>query len=547
MNVGLRRDKMAGQIREIPSRTVGEWTVRCERAYGNPFADVKVDATFVAPDGRTHTMPAFYDGDDTWRVRFRPDRPGPWTYRIASWPLNDALAREGSFEVTPRTARGILEATPGQAWGFAYESGEPAFLLGDTVYNLFGMAHCGGDVAGYLERRAGQGFNVFRARLPVSPFHPPNGYSTWQNMRTWPWGGSEQSPRFDRFNLDYFRTVDQVVARAEDLGVGFEMIMEAWGFEFPFNSRSVFVPEWEELWLRYLVARYDAYNSVYFWTLQNEYEFYPNGDWRHNPVADRWAMRVGRWVKQLAPHGHVVSVHNGPNLPPFAKRFAADPGAIDAVMFQEWGTRGREDGWLASGIEEEIASSFAGWEGSAVFAEYGYERNPKLPITFPPFEYCDGNHTRRGAWRGAFCAMGVINGFENTWGPVMNLEEDQEGVRYLQNVGKFFTQVVPFEQLEVAHDLVLPGAHGRGHRPLALASEGRDLVAVYYPAGGSAALDVPAAREYAGQWWYDPRSGELSDAAASRIAGDDRLAYQAPPGKDEAGWPLDWVLVLFAS
>jgi len=538
---------MATQRQEVPNRTVGEWAVRCEHAYENPFADVKVDAIFTDPDGGAHAMPAFYDGDDTWRVRFRPDQPGTWTYRIASWPVHEGLTQEGSLKGTPHAARGALKATPKQGWGFAYESGEPVFLLGDTVYNLFGMAHCGGNVASYLERRASQGFNVFRVRLPVSPFHPPDAYSAWQNRRTWPWGGSEQSPRFDRFNLDYFRTVDEVVQLAEALGVGFEMIMEAWGFEFPFNSRNVFVPEWEELWLRYLVARYDAYNSVYFWTLQNEYEFYPNGDWRHNPVADRWAMRIARWVKQLAPHGHVISVHNGPNRPPFAVRFAADPGAVDAVMFQEWGSRGREDGWLAAGIEDEILDSFAEWPGSAVFAEYGYERNAALPITFPPFEHCDGNHTRRGAWRGAFCAMGVINGFENSWGPVMDLEGDQEGVRYLQNVGKFFSQVVPFEQLERAHELVLPGAHGQGRRPLALASQGRDLLAVYYPAGGVAALDLPAERDYAGQWWYDPRTGELSDAANSRVPDDDRLAYGAPPGRDEEGRPLDWVLVLLAS
>ena len=61
--------------------------------------------------------------------------------------------------------------------------------------------------------------------------------------------------------------------QAEALSVGFEMIMEAWGFEYPFNNRAVFVPEWEELWMRYLIARYDAFNCVFFWTPMNEYEY----------------------------------------------------------------------------------------------------------------------------------------------------------------------------------------------------------------------------------------------------------------------------------
>ncbi|MCL6557517.1 MAG: hypothetical protein K6U74_01715 [Firmicutes bacterium] len=41
--------------------------------------------------------------------------------------------------------------------------------------------------------------------------------------------------------------------------------MEAWGFEFPFNCRHIFVPEWEELWMRYLINRCHAFNYIFFW------------------------------------------------------------------------------------------------------------------------------------------------------------------------------------------------------------------------------------------------------------------------------------------
>jgi hypothetical protein len=326
--------------------------------------------TFHAPSGQALTIPAFYDGDGIWRVRFNPGEAGAWTFQVQTRPADTSLMQRGEFTVTERAADGFLKATPGDAFGFRFESGKPLFIVGDTTYNLFGAAHCDLPVDAFMERRAAQGFNLLRVRVPVSPFHPPDGYSHWQTKRTWAWGGSEQSPRFDRFNLDYFATVDRVVQKAEDLGLGLEMIMEAWGFEFPFNSRHIFLPEWEELWMRYLIARYDAYNCVYFWTPLNEYEFYPNGDWHYKSVADRWAIRIARWIKATAPHGHVLSIHNGPRLPAFAQRFAADPEAIDAVMYQEWGSNDRERGWLAAGIEEMIAKSFAGWTRSIVFAEY---------------------------------------------------------------------------------------------------------------------------------------------------------------------------------
>ncbi len=342
---------------QINIRREGEWSFDVRTEYANPFIDVAVNVKFTAPGGRTYSMPAFYDGAHTWKVRFNPNEKGLWNYQVFSRPQNPELALSGQFEVDGEPIKGFLKSTPDKQWGFEYKSGMLAFLLGDTVYNLFGAAFCGLDVNPFLERRASQGINLLRVRLPVSPFHPPAGYSDWQTRRTWPWGGSEQAPRFDQFNLEYFQTVDKVINQAETLGLGFEMIMEAWGFEFPFNSRQIFVAEWEELWLRYLVARYDAYNCVYFWTPMNEYEYYPNGDWHYKPVADRWAMRIARWIKRIAPHGHILSIHNGPREPAFAQRFAADPLAIDTIMFQEWGTSGREDGWLAAGIEEQINRS----------------------------------------------------------------------------------------------------------------------------------------------------------------------------------------------
>lgn len=269
----------------LPRRTVGEWTLRSARSYAEPFADVAVEATFTGPSGQTIALPAFHDGTDEqgqrWKVRFNPDEAGRWTYRTVATPPDSGLTTEGSLDVTGNVStRGFLRATPGEAWGLTYESGEPCFVFGDTLYNLFGMAHCGLDVEGLLRRRAAQGFNFLRIRIPCSPFHPPDGYNQWQTARTWAWGGSEQAPRFDRFNLDYFRTVDRIVSLAEELGIGLELIMEAWGFEFPFSARQIFVAEWEELWLRYLIARYDAYTCVACWTLMNEYEYaYPQ--YRH--------------------------------------------------------------------------------------------------------------------------------------------------------------------------------------------------------------------------------------------------------------------------
>jgi hypothetical protein len=523
----------------VPMRTVGEWAFNAQNVYYAPYADVALDAVFTSPSGRVLVMPAFFDGDNTWRVRFSPDEPGKWRYETRVRLPDAGLEHRGEFTVSPNESRGFVRATPDVGWGFSFDNGEPILIFGDTTYHLFAMAYCGLDVASFLKRRVDQGFNLLRIRVPVSPFHRPEGYSHWETRRTWPWGGSEQAPRFDQINLDYFRTVDEVVRQASELGIGIEMIMEGWGFEFPFNSRQIFLPEWEELWLRYLIARYDAFPSTWFWTPLNEYEYYPNGDWNYKSdgSSDRWQMRIARWIKAHAPHGHPVAAHNGPRLPPFAERFAIDPGAVDLIMYQEWGSRGQDDGWLAAGIEELIDESFEGWKGSKVFAEWGYERNPEFDLNVPHHEFCDAEHTRRGAWRGAFRAMGIIHGFENSWGPWAKLDTDQPGVEYLLHWRRFFLEVLPFVNLRPAPELLSGGKETIGERPQALATADRSAIAVYFPVGGD--VTVQSNGSYLARW-FNPRTGELGEARVEAANGG--MRFVTPDL--EADPRADWVLVL---
>jgi len=522
-------------------RTLREWSFHTEREYANPFTGVTVRAIFTAPSGATETIEAFHDGEATWRLRFNPNQPGTWKWSLRSTPPNPDFERSGEFEVTPAENRGFLTSTPGEAWGFAFENGEPAFIFGDTVYHLFGMAHDGNvgidAVKAFMERRAEQGFNLLRIRVPVSPFHPVDGYNTWQTRSLWPWRGSSQAPRFDEFDLDYFATVDAIVRHADELGIGVELIMQGWGFEFPFNSRQIFTAEWEELWLRYLVARYDAFGSIWFWQLQNEYEYYPNGDWNYgrDGVCDRWAMRVADLVRRLGPHGHPIAIHNGPVKPSFGKRFASDPGAIDTVMFQTWGTTGEHDGWLAAGIEDVIDAGLGDWPGSAVFAEWGYEFNESLPPMMLGHRWCDADHTRRGAWRGAMCGLGIIHGFENSWGPFAILDQDQAGLDHLLHLRRFFTELVPFASLRPAPGLAT-GNDRPGHRPLALSTSEHDLAVVYLPTGGDVTPNGLDGR-YATKW-FDPRTGELTSAAVWESG---PLSPPSPPTDERPG---DWVLVL---
>jgi len=67
-------------------RTVGEWAVELAEEPPNPFLDIIISAVFASPSGKRAVVPAFYDGNRTWRVRFSPDETGDWTLDWVALP-----------------------------------------------------------------------------------------------------------------------------------------------------------------------------------------------------------------------------------------------------------------------------------------------------------------------------------------------------------------------------------------------------------------------------------------------------------------------------
>ena len=114
---------------------------------------------------------------------------------------------------------------------------------------------------------------------------------------------------------------------------------------------------------------------------------------------------------------------------------------------------------------------------------------------------------------------------------------------YLFHLRRFFTDVAPFHHVQPAPEIILPGEYATGHRPLALATDGADVVSMYLPVGGKVDLSLPEGKDYDAQW-YDPRTGELQPAAP--LTEHATLSFSAPAGGDENEHPWDWVLVLSA-
>ncbi|MHC4961384.1 MAG: DUF5060 domain-containing protein, partial [Planctomycetota bacterium] len=71
---------------------IAEIVLNSSVPYDDPYNDCSIVATFSGPGSRMITRPGFWDGGDTWAVRFAPTIIGTWSYTITcSDPNNTGL------------------------------------------------------------------------------------------------------------------------------------------------------------------------------------------------------------------------------------------------------------------------------------------------------------------------------------------------------------------------------------------------------------------------------------------------------------------------
>ena len=129
----------AGGAQQTEANVAVEVPFRAERDYVNPFLDVELNVIFTDPEGRETTVPAFWAGDNRWKVRYASPMVGLHSYRTQCSDADDDGLHgiEGQIEVTRYTGINSLlkHGFPRVAEGrrhFAHADGTPFFWLGDT-------------------------------------------------------------------------------------------------------------------------------------------------------------------------------------------------------------------------------------------------------------------------------------------------------------------------------------------------------------------------------------------------------------------------------
>jgi hypothetical protein len=539
------RGNFSASAIEAPRWEIHEFSVKGRAHIANPFRDAALVGEFISPSAKTNVLDGFYDGDETWRLRFAPDEEGEWSYLLRGEGVE--ILQRGKLLCTKARGHGFIRVHPENPYAFAHADGTAFFPMGDTCYGLFDDSPITPELRSeYLKARRAQRFNFVR----MSVGHSEARAAT--NAAYWAWGGSAQKPDLDRFNPDFFRGFDELMRQLRTNGMNVELLLLNF-YRRPFTDTNLWTAARERQWLRYVIARYGAFDNIFLWTLANEYETHPDGRYRLDFPGDvDWAKATARFIKTNDVYRHLVTVHpvisasrlgespRAPFDPPW--RIGEFYGADDAmdVLSQQTGALGDGLVW------DEAAKCWTG-DPTNLVASLNADRRYKKPVlnTENGYEFLRGeptskkqvHHTdkvRRSAWRivcaGGYFAAGFHGtiGHSDAWNRLDAPNHytftirDEGAAAQLSKLHDFFA-ALPFWRMQPFTNLT--------GEAVALADSHKTYVA-YLPHGGAITMTLPGADGPLVSRWFNPRTGEFSPPAGVAPAG--RQNFQAPDTNDWA-------------
>ncbi len=274
---------------------VSELHFTASRSYDDGGGDrVRLDVQFShRKTGRTLTVPAFWDGGDSFVVRFAPPEAGRWTWK-STCPEDPALhGRKGTIRCREYTGplaiyrHGFIQARKGTKY-LMYADGTPFFYLGDTHWGMYSEDLSDEHFKKIVRRRVEQGFTVLQSEPIGAPFHLLDGH-------------------VDADDIPGFRKADAYYQFIADAG----LVHANAEFFFATSLTRELASDDEALkaLCRYWVARFGAYPVL--WTLAQEIDndSYAELGGRFFDYTDNPWVKIAEYLHAADPYSHPLSGH----------------------------------------------------------------------------------------------------------------------------------------------------------------------------------------------------------------------------------------------
>lgn len=341
---------------DVQCGEVGEIELRIDIEEGaNPFF-VDVDARFSGPDDQTLSVPGYYAGGTSWKVRYALPAEGTWHYSIHA-PARLGAKKSGKIECLGRApgSHGPVKVSGAHPHHLTFADGTPHYMMAyecDWLWAIDLGRETVDRTADLLDQIAANRFNHILVNLYAhdtswcagttseDDYGPPAMYA---------WGGSNENPDHSRLNLAFFDHWDRVIDLMERRGLTAHLYFKVYnkGVNWP-APRS---PE-ERLTIRYVLARYQAYWNL-IWDVSKEAFYEPD---------KRYLYDLAESIRDLDAYHHMVTVHDD-------LRFTSEPflrQSIDLCTAQQ------HVDFYESALNARTAFAMPYFN-----SEFGYEHGPE--------------------------------------------------------------------------------------------------------------------------------------------------------------------------
>jgi len=514
-----------------------EITLTSTVTYTHPYTDVDVNATFHGPGNVTMTMPGFWDGGNTWKVRFAPPSTGTWTYTTSSSDANNSGLNNqvGTIQCTSYTGslpiyqHGFLKPSSSNRY-LTYNDDTPFYWLGDTHWsglvsaerlNISNDARFSSQFKGMVDRRVTQGYTVYQ----MHTFANNSGYGNDRcNESGCPWVNNDAGQWLD-LNPAFWQNVDQRIQYIIGSGLVVNLSMGT-GVSLTDSSG---IANHERL-ARYLVARYGAYPTT--WLNTQEYNL--------NACASCWGQ-VAAYVYSIDPYQRANSLHNFVDNPinfhdqSWYSFVALQAGHNTLPGLNHW-----LDQYAATPIKPVLEDE-CDYENIANEPDYYTRQCAWLAQMAGSFGYTYG---AQGIWWSCWTPTDTAGnctswGKEYAWNQAIDFPVGAQ-MGYMKS---FFSALPWWTLAPDGNAITWSGAPTDTQQPYEKANSDRSLLVAYLPQTSTAYTGtlngLSTSVTYTARW-FDPRQGSYSTIATNFTPGSS--GQWSIPAQPDA--TRDWVLLV---
>jgi hypothetical protein len=468
----------------------------------NPFT-VNFSATVTGPDGKVFSLPGFFDGNGTWKVRVLPAAEGKWSLVTKSdvAELNGQRAEFTCVKNANPKLHGPLRVDREHPHHFIHEDGTRFFFQAyeyDWLWALDSGKPGLPTINRSLDLIASHGFNYIilnayahdtswrKGKTGADDYGPPPLYA---------WEGSNEQPNHARLNLAYWQHYDGVITALHQRGMQAHIFIKVYNKQVKWPARNS--PE-EDLYFRWLIARYSAFPNV-IWDFSKE---------AHNEKDLAYKQGRLKFIRDTDPYRRLLTVHDDDQ--------ANDSGAYDGLTDFRTDQGHKE-------IHATVLKQRARKAWPVANVETAYEQGTGGPedktyrIAHTPEE------TLRQAWEVAMAGGYMAYYYTYTAWDVVRPLDLPPGYAYFKHFGDFW-RATEFWKLQPADKLVSEG--------WCLADPGREYV-VYLQEAKPFTVQVAGATGFLRVEWFNPHTGQRTK---SGVVGNALVGLKPPA--DWGGAPL---------